>query len=325
MNRFAADPSAIRGAITPLITPFHADGVARPRDASRALVDWQLDARLARDLGRRLDRRADLADRRRADRGDARRRRARSTAASPSCPAPARARLDETLELTAEAQRLGASGALVVSPYYARPQQDGPLRLVRARRAASSPTSRSSSTTSRSARRSTSRPRPSGALRRAPRRTSSASRRRRATSSTSPTSSHECGSDFIALSGIELLCYPMLVLGGRGHLSCVANFAPRAGRRALRRVRRRRPRPRARAALRAARARRRRLRRGQPGAGEVDHARARDHAVGVRARAARAAQRRLGREDPRAAAGALRALDGWLRGRRVRRVRPASD
>jgi 4-hydroxy-tetrahydrodipicolinate synthase len=35
-----------------------------------------------------------------------------------------------------------------------------------------------------------------------------------------------CGSDFIALSGIELLCYPMLALGGRGHLSCVANFAP---------------------------------------------------------------------------------------------------
>ena len=38
---------------------------------------------------------------------------------------------------------------------------------------------------------------------------------------------NEAGSDFIALSGIELLCYPMLCLGGAGHLSCVANFAPR--------------------------------------------------------------------------------------------------
>ena len=37
----------------------------------------------------------------------------------------------------------------------------------------------------------------------------------------------QCGTDFIALSGIELLCYPMLALGGRGHLSCVGNFAPR--------------------------------------------------------------------------------------------------
>ena len=34
------------------------------------------------------------------------------------------------------------------------------------------------------------------------------------------------GTDFIALSGIELLCYPMLCLGGAGHLSCVGNFAP---------------------------------------------------------------------------------------------------
>jgi 4-hydroxy-tetrahydrodipicolinate synthase len=36
----------------------------------------------------------------------------------------------------------------------------------------------------------------------------------------------ECGTDFIALSGIELLCYPMMCLGGSGHLSCVGNFAP---------------------------------------------------------------------------------------------------
>jgi 4-hydroxy-tetrahydrodipicolinate synthase len=37
---------------------------------------------------------------------------------------------------------------------------------------------------------------------------------------------NEAGTDFIALSGIELLCYPMLCLGGAGHLSCVGNFAP---------------------------------------------------------------------------------------------------
>ena len=38
---------------------------------------------------------------------------------------------------------------------------------------------------------------------------------------------NEAGTDFIALSGIELLCYSMLCLGGAGHLSCVGNFAPR--------------------------------------------------------------------------------------------------
>ena len=36
--------------------------------------------------------------------------------------------MDETLELTAEAERLGAAAALVVTPYYGRAQQDGLFR-----------------------------------------------------------------------------------------------------------------------------------------------------------------------------------------------------
>ena len=47
----------------------------------------------------------------------------------------------------------------------------------------------------------------------------------------------ECGRDFLVYCGIELLCYPMLAIGGVGHLSCVANVAPEAVRRALRRLR----------------------------------------------------------------------------------------
>ena len=42
MNRFAADPSAIRGAITPLITPFSPDGELELETVAR-LVDWQLE------------------------------------------------------------------------------------------------------------------------------------------------------------------------------------------------------------------------------------------------------------------------------------------
>jgi 4-hydroxy-tetrahydrodipicolinate synthase len=37
---------------------------------------------------------------------------------------------------------------------------------------------------------------------------------------------NECGRDFLVYCGIELLCYPMLAIGGVGHLSCVANVAP---------------------------------------------------------------------------------------------------
>ena len=87
-NPHAADPTAIRGAITPLVTPVHGRWRARPR-GHPAADRLAARARQPRHLGRRLDRRADVDDGRRADHRDARRGRARSTAAAPSCPAPA--------------------------------------------------------------------------------------------------------------------------------------------------------------------------------------------------------------------------------------------
>ncbi len=38
---------------------------------------------------------------------------------------------------------------------------------------------------------------------------------------------HQCGRDFLVLSGIELLCYPMLAIGGSGHVSATGNLLPR--------------------------------------------------------------------------------------------------
>ena len=37
---------------------------------------------------------------------------------------------------------------------------------------------------------------------------------------------YECGRDFLVFSGIELLCYPMLAIGGAGHISATANILP---------------------------------------------------------------------------------------------------
>ncbi|MDQ0178126.1 2,4-dihydroxyhept-2-ene-1,7-dioic acid aldolase [Bacillus chungangensis] len=37
---------------------------------------------------------------------------------------------------------------------------------------------------------------------------------------------HRCGQDFLLFSGIELLCYPMLTIGGAGSISATANVAP---------------------------------------------------------------------------------------------------
>jgi 4-hydroxy-tetrahydrodipicolinate synthase len=37
----------------------------------------------------------------------------------------------------------------------------------------------------------------------------------------------ECGRDFLLYSGIELLCYPMLAIGGAGYISATANIEPK--------------------------------------------------------------------------------------------------
>ena len=220
---FSADPRAVRGAITPLVTPFHPDG-ALDLGSVASLIEWQLGEGthavsvggstgepVAQSVAERIEvmRAADAAI---ADR-------------VPFLPATGAGRLDETLRLTEEAQRLGAAAALVVTPYYGRPTQDGLFEWY-SRVAAEFP----------------------GlpiivynvpiraAVEIAP---ATVSRLRRAhdnivgikeTTKDFEHVSHvlnECGTDFIALSGIELLCYPMLVLGGVGHLSCVGNFAPR--------------------------------------------------------------------------------------------------
>jgi 4-hydroxy-tetrahydrodipicolinate synthase len=222
-DTFAANPDAIRGAITPLITPFQSDG-SIDLDAIPRLIDWQLEqgthgisvgGSTGEPTSQTVPERIAVM-RAAAEAIDGR---------CPLLPGTGSALMAETLELTAEAQRLGAAGALVVTPYYGRPQQQGlfewyarvadefpdmPLLVYNVPiRAAVDIT-----------------PATVGRLRRA---------HENIVGIKETTKDFEhvsyvldaCGSDFIALSGIELLCYPMLCLGGRGHLSCVGNFAPR--------------------------------------------------------------------------------------------------
>ena len=223
MNRFAADPSVIRGAITPLVTPFAEDGEI-DLEVIAQLVDWQLDSgshgisvggSTGEPTSQTVDERIAVM-------------RAAASAIDgrvPFLPGTGSARLDETLALTAEAQSLGASGALVVTPYYARPQQQGVIDWY-ARVAREFPDFpiilynvpiRTGVDIA---------PATAGRLRREHPNIVGIKETTRDFEHVSHVF-HHCGTDFIALSGIELLCYPMLVLGGRGHLSCVANFAPR--------------------------------------------------------------------------------------------------
>jgi 4-hydroxy-tetrahydrodipicolinate synthase len=221
-NRFAADPTAVRGSIVPLVTPFAADG-SLDLDALAALVDWQLERGThGISVGGSTGEPTSLTV---AERIDV--MRATSEAIGdrvPFLPGTGAARMDETLELTAAAQRLGAAAALVVTPYYGRPQQDG-LYEWYSRVASEFPELpiivynvpiRAAIDIA---------PATVGRLRRAHANIVGIKETTRDFEHVSHVL-QECGTDFIALSGIELLCYPMLCLGGVGHLSCVANFAP---------------------------------------------------------------------------------------------------
>src|SRR5215472_12049911 len=222
MNRFAGDPASIRGAITPLVTPFHPDGALDLQSIGR-LVGYQIQhgahgISVGGSTGEPTSQ--TVAERIAVMRAAADAIQGRV----PFLPGTGSARMDETLELTAEAERLGAAAALVVTPYYSRAQQQGLFDWY-SRVARENPDLpiivynvpiRTAAELS---------PSTVGRLRRAHQNIVGIKETTRDFEHVSYVLD-ECGSDFIALSGIELLCYPMLTLGGRGHLSCVGNFAP---------------------------------------------------------------------------------------------------
>jgi 4-hydroxy-tetrahydrodipicolinate synthase len=213
----------IRGAITPLVTPFHDDGELDLASVT-SLIEWQLEhGTHGISVGGSTGEPTSMTV---EERIAVMRVAAQAIAGRvPFLPGTGTARMDETLELTAEAAKLGAAGALVVTPYYGRAQQQGlydwyatvarefpdlPILIYNVPvRAAVDITP------------------------------DTVARLRRdfdnivGIKETTRDFEHvsyvldQCGTDFIALSGIELLCYPMLCLGGDGHLSCVGNFAPR--------------------------------------------------------------------------------------------------
>jgi len=220
---FAADPTAVRGAITPLVTPFHDDG-SLDLAAIRPLVDWQLEhgshgISVGGSTGEPTSQ--TVAERIAVMRATA----AAVDGRCPFLPGTGTALMDETLELTAEAQRLGAAAALVVAPYYGRAQQEGLFRWYS--RVASELPDLPIIVYNVPVRAAVDiAPETVGRLRRAHDNVVGIKETTRDFEHVSYVLD-EVGTDFIALSGIELLCYPMLALGGAGHLSCVGNFAPR--------------------------------------------------------------------------------------------------
>ncbi|HEY7628956.1 MAG TPA: 4-hydroxy-tetrahydrodipicolinate synthase [Ilumatobacteraceae bacterium] len=222
--RFRSDPSTIRGSIAPVVTPFTADGDV-DHDGLRTLVRWQLSCGShgislggstgepsAQTVAERIAAMRvvseEIADR------------------VPFLPGTGSAKLDETLELTEAAISLGADAALVITPYYSRPTQEGLYQWYSAvaRTFPDMPI----------------------VLYNVPIRTAvdvapeTVARLRREHANVVGVKEttkdfehfsrvfHLCGRDTLMWSGIELLCLPLLALGGIGFVSAVANLAPGA-------------------------------------------------------------------------------------------------
>ncbi|MGW7596069.1 dihydrodipicolinate synthase family protein, partial [Streptomyces rubiginosohelvolus] len=121
--KFRTDPTQIKGSVAPVITPFTSDG-ALDLPSLRGLVRRQLEAgshgiSIGGSTG-------EPGAQSVAERIEAIRAVAEEVAdAVPFLPGTGSAKLDETVEITAAAEAAGADAALIITPYYARPTQEG--------------------------------------------------------------------------------------------------------------------------------------------------------------------------------------------------------
>jgi 4-hydroxy-tetrahydrodipicolinate synthase len=220
--RFRSDPQRIRGSIAPLVTPFGDDGSV-DLESVRRLTEWHIangthgisvGGSTGEPSAQTLEEReavmqaavAAVADR------------------VPFVPGTGTNNLAETVRLTAAADRLGADAVLVIVPYYSRPTQQGlfewfqtlarefpHLPIVIYNIPGRTGVNLEPSTLAR--------------LRRAHENVVGVKEANRDFEQPSKVL-HECGRDFLVYSGIELLCYPMLAIGGAGHVSATANLLP---------------------------------------------------------------------------------------------------
>jgi 4-hydroxy-tetrahydrodipicolinate synthase len=222
--KFRSDPSAIRGSIAPVVTPFTADG-AVDHDSLRSLIRFQLESGShgislggstgepsAQSVAERIAGMRTVVE----EIGDR----------VPFLPGTGSAKLAETLELTAAARDAGADAALVITPYYARPTQEA-LYVWYSTVAREFPDLPivAYNVPSRTA------------VDIAPETVGRLFRDHDNFVGVKETTKdfehfsrvlHAAGPDLLVWSGIELLCLPLLPLGGAGFVSALANIAPAA-------------------------------------------------------------------------------------------------
>lgn len=222
--KFRSDPSQIRGSLAPVFTPFTSDGEV-DHDSLRRIVRWQLangstgisiGGSTGEPAAQSIEERAaglrTVAD----ELGDA----------GAFMPGTGSARLDETLELTSIARDAGADAALVITPYYARPTQEAlytwyatvarefpDLPIVAYNVPIRTAVELEPETFARLYRDFDN----IVGIKETTKDFEHFSR-----------VMHLCGPDLLMWSGIELLCLPLIALGGVGFISALTNIAPAA-------------------------------------------------------------------------------------------------
>lgn len=220
--KFRSNPAAIRGSIAPLMTPFTREGAIDHAGLTN-LVNWQLSSgshgiSIGGSTG-------EPSSQSIAERAEA----IRTVAAAvgdrvPFMPGTGSAKLDETLELTSAARDAGIDAALIITPYYARPTQEALYRWYKTVAdefpdlpiVAYNVPSRT-------------------AVDIAPETVARLFRDVENFVGVKETTKdfehfsrilHLCGPELLVWSGIELLCLPLMALGGAGFVSATANIAP---------------------------------------------------------------------------------------------------
>ncbi len=131
--------------------------------------------------------------------------------------------LEETLRFTRFAQAHGADAVLVIVPYYNRPSQEGMYRHFATVAAATTLPLVIYNIPGRTA--ANMEPATMARLRRDHPNVVGVKEANVDMQHVSRVLA-ECGRDFLVYSGIEALCFPMLALGGAGHVSATANVLP---------------------------------------------------------------------------------------------------
>lgn len=216
------DVSRLRGSIVPIITPFDGDGRIDEGTLER-LIDWQIASgshgisvtgTTGEPSALSLDERRQMLDLGK-NAVDSR---------VPFVPATGTNNIEETTDLTRYAERLGVDAALVIVPYYNRPSQEGLFRYFRAVAGQVGLPIIIYNIPGRTA--TNMAPETMARLREACPNIIGVKESNKDFEHTSKVL-HTCGRDFLVYSGIELLCYPMLAIGGVGHVSAAANILPR--------------------------------------------------------------------------------------------------